>query len=108
MPFASSPILPMRIARWLSLTRTKTGRQKPDFAAAHASRGLALLLTGDFTRGWAEYEWRWHCPEFAAQRFGGPQPAWDGGPLEGRTILLRAEQGLGDTLQFFRYVPLVR
>jgi hypothetical protein len=81
---------------------------QPDFAAAHASRGLALLLTGDFARGWPEYEWRLRCPELAPKLLRCPQPAWDGGPLEGRTILLRAEQGLGDTIQFFRCLPLVR
>ena len=83
-------------------------RLKPDFAAAHATRGLALLLGGDFARGWPEYEWRLRCPEFSAKRLDCPQPVWDGAPLERRTILLRAEQGLGDTLQFVRYLPLVQ
>jgi Flp pilus assembly protein TadD len=81
---------------------------QPDSAAAHGSRGLALLLTGDFTRGWPEYEWRLRSPEVAANLPAYTQPAWDGSPLDGRTILLRAEQGMGDTLQFFRYLPLVR
>jgi tetratricopeptide (TPR) repeat protein len=81
---------------------------QPDFAPAHASRGMALLLTGDFARGWPEYEWRLRCPELAPKVLRCPQPEWDGSSLEGRTVLLRAEQGLGDTVQFVRYLPQVR
>ncbi len=81
-------------------------RLKPDYAEAHSSRALAWLLAGDFARGWPEYEWRWQCPPFSLPRFG--QPLWDGSPLGGQTILLYAEQGFGDTLQFIRYAPLVK
>jgi hypothetical protein len=61
---------------------------------------------GRFEQGWPGYEWRWKVNEFGSLS---PlhQPQWDGSPLEGRTILIRAEQGLGDTLQFIRYIPLV-
>jgi len=83
-------------------------RLKPDFADAHLAKSYTLLLAGDFERGWPEYEWRSRCPDFIMPRWRGPQPAWDGSPLGGRTILLHAEQGLGDTLQFIRYVPLVQ
>ncbi|HLJ94023.1 MAG TPA: tetratricopeptide repeat protein [Gemmataceae bacterium] len=81
-------------------------RLKPDYAEAHKNRAIAWLTQGDFTRGWPEYQWRWLCPEFTPPNF--HQPRWDGSPLQGRTILLYAEQGLGDTLHFIRYVPLVR
>jgi hypothetical protein len=58
---------------------------------------------GDFERGWPEYEWRLHCKEYAIPAF--KQPRWDGAPLQGRSILLYAEYGFGDTIQFIRYAP---
>lgn len=66
---------------------------------------LALLLAGHFEEGWQAYEsrWRWDGFEFPARGF--PQPRWQGEPLEGRSILVYAEQGFGDTLHFCRFVP---
>jgi hypothetical protein len=85
---------------------TEAVRLAPGYALARMNRALAWLQMGDFPRGWAEYEWRWNCPEHRAADL--EVPVWDGSPLEGRTILLRAEQGLGDTLQFIRFAALVR
>ncbi len=79
----------------------------PDYASAHFNYSLALLTLGEFEEGWVEHEWRWKRGErkFRARDFA--QPLWDGSRLDGRTILLHAEQGLGDSVQFIRYVPLV-
>ena len=79
---------------------------RPGNPQMHLSRALSWLQMGDFDRGWAEYETRLKCKEYAIPAF--EQPRWDGGPLEGRTILLYADHGLGDTLQFIRYAPFVK
>ncbi len=81
---------------------------QPDFAEAHFTRSLIWLMRGDFEKGWAEYEWRLKGRSIfmhGATKFN--QPRWDGGELNGRTILLHAEAGLGDSMQFVRYAPLV-
>ena len=81
---------------------------KPDSASAHFNLGYALLLEGDLERGWVHHEWRHRLPGNPTQAVHlGPAgvPLWRGRePLDGKTILLRSEQGLGDTLQFCRYV----
>jgi len=82
-------------------------RLKPDFADAHFNLAIALLTVGNFSRGWAEYEWRWRWKNFTSPLRNFVQPQWDGQKLQGGTILLHAEQGFGDTLQFVRYVPEV-
>ena len=81
-------------------------RLKPDFAEAHLSLATVLLLTGNLPAGWPEYEWRFACRQPELPEF--HKPRWDGSPLNGRTIVLYGEQGLGDKLQFMRYAPLVK
>jgi Flp pilus assembly protein TadD len=81
-------------------------RLKPDYAEAHRNLALLWLLLGNFEQGWPEFEWRWQCRDFPKRSFA--QPRWDGSPLQGRTVLLHAEQGFGDTLQFIRYAPRVK
>jgi tetratricopeptide (TPR) repeat protein len=77
----------------------------PDLAEAHWNKGLEQLLLGDFEHGWAEYEWRWKRAGNAPRDFGVPQ--WRGEDIGGKTILLHAEQGFGDTIQFVRYAPML-
>ena len=81
----------------------------PGYDEARWNRALTLLLCGDFQNGWREHESRLRTPIRVRRlrRESSPQPQWDGGELHGRTIFLHPEQGLGDTLQFVRYVPLV-
>ncbi|HEY0835240.1 MAG TPA: tetratricopeptide repeat-containing glycosyltransferase family protein [Azospirillum sp.] len=69
-------------------------------------RALARLQIGDYVHGFGDYEARWRLPSRQGRPPSGP--SWDGGPLEGRTILLSTEQGFGDALLAARYVPLVR
>jgi Flp pilus assembly protein TadD len=82
--------------------------QDPHAPSPHWNMGLVLLQQGEFNRGWLEYEWRQHLKEDASQKRGFRQPAWNGMPIAGRTILVLTEQGLGDTLQFIRYVPRLK
>ncbi|HEY3301135.1 MAG TPA: tetratricopeptide repeat protein [Methylophilaceae bacterium] len=80
---------------------------KPDYADAYWNDALCLLLAGEFSLAWPLYEWRWASEfKFALRHF--DQPKWQGQDLQGKTILLYAEQGLGDTLQFCRYASLIK
>jgi tetratricopeptide (TPR) repeat protein len=76
----------------------------PDNAIARYNRALMLLQQGEFQTGFPEYEWRLKTPEFPPCPF--RQPVWDGSDLNGKTLLLHAEQGLGDTIQFIRYAAI--
>ena len=78
----------------------------PDYADAHWNEALQHLALGAYDAGWTQYEWRWRRPAYPMKRFS--ERDWVGGSLTGRTILLTAEQGFGDTFQFIRYAALVK
>ena len=82
-------------------------RAAPRLVVAHWNLAHLLLRLGDYAAGWAEYEWRWRSEALAGQRRPFRQPLWDGSDLAGRTILVHAEQGLGDTIQFVRFLDAV-
>ena len=82
---------------------------KPDYAEAHLNLSITQLLLGDYKSGWDNYEWRWKC-KVSKQPHAKPQiPKWDwSGKSLGEKILLVSEQGLGDTMQFMRFIPCLR
>lgn len=83
-------------------------RLQPDFAQAHWNLAIAALLSGDLPRGFAEYEWRKRHVQYRTDFADIPGTQWDGARADHQTILVRAEQGFGDVIQFARYLPLIR
>ena len=81
---------------------------KPDDPGAHKNLGIISLLQGDFETGWPEYSWRRleDDPVFKVRNY--KPPFWDGEDLTGKTIFVYPEQGLGDIIQFVRYLPMLR
>jgi Flp pilus assembly protein TadD len=77
---------------------------RPEYGEARWNLSVLRLLQGDFTTGWTDYDWQWK--KTATRRF--EQPLWSGQNIAGRTLLLRAEQAIGDTLHFLRYLPSVK
>lgn len=80
---------------------------EPGHAETHINLGYYQLLTGDFQNGWENYGWRWHVKDFALQHRRYQEPMWDGSSMEGKKIYIYPEQGLGDCIQFVRYLKLV-
>ena len=77
----------------------------PEHGSLHWNRALALLGAGRLKEGFREYEWRWKYEDFPSRDRQFKEPMWDGGRLDGKTILVHAEQGVGDILQFLRFLP---
>ena len=76
---------------------------KSDYAEAHFNISLLILKKGVFKQGWRKYEWRFLQKDNSLRPF--PQPVWDGSPLKGRTLLIHAEQGVGDEIMFASCLP---
>jgi Flp pilus assembly protein TadD len=77
---------------------------EPDHVDAHWDRGLCNLALGRYAEAWPDYAWRWRLNEMKSVNVP-PAPLWDGSPLDGRSLLLHAEQGFGDTIMALRYLP---
>jgi len=77
----------------------------PFLPGPHFQLAEALLLRGEWARGWHEYQWRFNLPDSAALMPQTTQPRWDGSPLDNGTLLLIADQGFGDVIHFSRYIP---
>ena len=80
---------------------------QPEDPNGHNNLAMSLLTAGRFDEGWREYEWRWQATQLAAVRRDFSQRQWNGEAAVGMTLLIHAEQGFGDTLQFCRYASLV-
>lgn len=81
---------------------------RADYAQAHWNKSMALLLRGELENGFKLFEWRWRCSAFTSKQRNFKQALWLGAEsLQGKTILLHAEQGMGDTIQFCRYCEAV-
>jgi len=80
---------------------------RPTNAELHWNLSLALLSDGRLKEGFDEYEWRWQYDNFPSKRRDFRQPVWTGEALDGRTLLLHTEQGVGDVLQFLRFLPMI-
>ncbi len=80
---------------------------EPENPILRFAHSVALLVLGRYAEAWPPYEWRWKHPSLRGYAVNFPQPQWDGSPLQGKRILLYAEQGLGDTVFFGRYATKV-
>jgi tetratricopeptide (TPR) repeat protein len=90
-------------------TLLRIQKLQPNHIMANFEESMLRLQKGEYERGWKQFEWRWQIPSFAASKLNTTKPKWDGTQsLQGKTILIRSEQGLGDTIQFSRLIPRLK
>lgn len=86
---------------------SKTVKYAPEYAEAYYSRGMLYLAQGNFAKGWHDYQWRLKTQKTKLTlRY--DKPWWQGENFQGKTLLVQAEQGFGDSMQFVRYLPMVK
>ena len=97
-----------RLGRWddAIVIYEEALRRSPESPSVHRNLAYALLICGDYERGWPEHEWRFKCPDYIGSRVN--RTFWNGDDFHRQAILLHAEQGYGDTLQFIRFAPMVK
>ena len=86
---------------------SKALQARPDYAEAEYNLGLAFLLKGNFEKGWKGYASRWKCHPFKKSRRPYDVPFWEGQNIKNKTLFIYPEQGLGDFIQFVRYIPII-
>jgi Tfp pilus assembly protein PilF len=110
-PWVNMGMTQSRLGRYAEAERCfcEALRLNPGNAEAHWNRALTLLLNGNYQEGWLEYEWRFKRDKWQSfYPYRHPVPSWSGQPFQGQRLLVHDEQGLGDTLQFLRYLPMVK
>ena len=85
----------------------KTVECAPDYAEAYYSRGMLYLCCGEFAKGWDDYQWRLKTAKTKVKLWY-DKPWWQGENFQGKTLLVQSEQGFGDSIQFVRYLPMVK
>lgn len=87
----------------------KSTKLNSDFADGYWNQSLIHLMNGEYDKAWPLYEYRWKSKHFPSQKRNFTEPVWLGErSIDGKTILIHSEQGLGDTIQFCRYLKMLR